>query len=154
MVTEILAIYQNNELTSLKNKEVEPVEPVQMNIYQSNTYRKDLSRLWDHAWPYGRFVGMQGNLRRKTLHRTNQGSDFLGGTFSNRDNARAPVQFRRESQSQHLEIWFFLKNRAIHVPINSTSVIRPVKWNQLSFSSIEINTPLLVPVHSVSYIRF
>ena len=29
--------------TSLENKEVEPVEPVQMNIYQSNTYRKDLS---------------------------------------------------------------------------------------------------------------
>ena len=26
--------------------EVEPVEPVQMNIYQSNTYRKDLS--WLH----------------------------------------------------------------------------------------------------------
>ena len=28
------------------NKEVEPVQPVQMNIYQSNTYRKDLS--WLH----------------------------------------------------------------------------------------------------------
>ena len=28
------------------NKEVEPVEPVQMNMYQSNTYRKDLS--WLH----------------------------------------------------------------------------------------------------------
>ena len=28
------------------NKEVEPVEPVQMNIYQNNTYRKDLS--WLH----------------------------------------------------------------------------------------------------------
>ena len=31
---------------SLKNKEVEPVEPVDMNIYQSNTYQKDLS--WLH----------------------------------------------------------------------------------------------------------
>ena len=28
-------------------KEVEPMEPVQMNIYQSNTYRKDLS--WLHS---------------------------------------------------------------------------------------------------------
>ena len=28
-------IYQNNEQTSLKNKEVEPVEQIQMNIYQS-----------------------------------------------------------------------------------------------------------------------
>ena len=35
------AVYQNKEQLSLKNKEVELVEPVQMNIYQSNTYRKD-----------------------------------------------------------------------------------------------------------------
>ena len=27
------------------NKEVEPVEPVEMNIYQSNIYRKDLNWL-------------------------------------------------------------------------------------------------------------
>ena len=38
-------ICQNNELTSLENKEVEPVELVQMIIYQSNNYGKDLSRL-------------------------------------------------------------------------------------------------------------
>ena len=38
-------ICQNNEQTSLENKEVEPVEPVQMIIYRSNTYGKDLSRL-------------------------------------------------------------------------------------------------------------
>ena len=36
----------------LKNKEVEPAEPVQMNIYQSNTYRKDLS--WLHFDNYPR----------------------------------------------------------------------------------------------------
>ena len=34
-----------NEYTSLENKDVEPVELVQMNIYQSNTYRKDLGWL-------------------------------------------------------------------------------------------------------------
>ena len=34
---------QNNESTSLEKKEVEPVEPVLKNIYQINTYRKDLS---------------------------------------------------------------------------------------------------------------
>ena len=33
----------NNEWTSLEKKEVEPPEPVLKNIYQSNTYRKDLS---------------------------------------------------------------------------------------------------------------
>ena len=38
-------IYQNNELTSHKNKEAEPIWPVQKNIYQSDTYRKDLSWL-------------------------------------------------------------------------------------------------------------
>ena len=32
--------------TSLENKEVEPVEPGQMNIYQSNSYIKDFS--WLH----------------------------------------------------------------------------------------------------------
>ena len=30
-----------------ENKEVEPVEPVQMNMYESNTYGKDLSWLHD-----------------------------------------------------------------------------------------------------------
>ena len=43
MVTEKHAIYQNNEETSLANKEMEPVETVQKNIYQSNDYRIDLS---------------------------------------------------------------------------------------------------------------
>ena len=43
---KIHAINQNNKQTFLENKGVEPVEPVQMNIYQSNTYKKDLS--WLH----------------------------------------------------------------------------------------------------------
>ena len=33
---------------SFQNKEVEPVQPVQINIYQSNAYRKDLSWLHFH----------------------------------------------------------------------------------------------------------
>ena len=37
------AIYRNNEYISLEKKEVEPVEPVLKNVYQSNMYRKDLS---------------------------------------------------------------------------------------------------------------
>ena len=53
-----------------------------------------------HTWPYGRLIEIQSNLRRKKLHRTNQGSDFLRGSFSNRDNVRSPIQFRRESQPQ------------------------------------------------------
>ena len=37
---------QNNEQTSFENNEVEPGEPVQMDIYQNNIYREDLS--WLH----------------------------------------------------------------------------------------------------------
>ena len=46
MVTEKSCIYQNNEYTCLKNKKVEPVTLVQMNIYQSNAHRENLS--WRH----------------------------------------------------------------------------------------------------------
>ena len=154
-----------------------------MNIYQSNTYRKDLS--WLHfddvprvqemkdqqsyisvnpaipssrstspnmtaVFQHGRITYRdKSNLRRKKLHRTNQGSDFLRGSFSNRDNVRSPIQFRRESQPQHLKRCFILKNRPIHFHINSTSVFRPVKRNQLSFSSIEITSHFL-PQSTVS----
>ena len=36
----MVTIYQNNKETSLENKEMERVETVKMNIYESNTYRK------------------------------------------------------------------------------------------------------------------
>ena len=55
------------------------------------------------TWGYSRFIEMQSNLGRKKLHRTNQGSNFLGGSFNNRDNVTAPIQFRKESKTQHLE---------------------------------------------------
>ena len=57
-----------------------------------------------HAWLYSRFIEIQSNLRRKKLHRMNPGSNFLGGSFSNMDNVRVPIQFRTESQVQHLKI--------------------------------------------------
>ena len=108
----------------------------------------DMTRIY-HAWPYGRFIEIKSNLRGKKIH-TILRSNFLGGSFSNRDNVRAPIKFKREGQPQHLKRLFFLKNRPIHFHINRTIVIRPVKRNQLSFPSIEINKPLLTPVHSVS----
>ena len=94
-----------------------------------------------HTWMDSRFIEIQSNLRRKKLCKTNQGSNFFGRSFSNRDNVRTPIQFRREGKTQHLKRWFFLKNRLIHFHINRTIVIRPVKQNQLSFPSIEINKP-------------
>ena len=36
------ATYHNKQRTSLENNEAQPVQPVQINIYQSNIYRKDL----------------------------------------------------------------------------------------------------------------
>ena len=80
---------------------------------------------------------------KKKLLRTNQGSYILGGSFSNRDNVRAPIQFRRESQPPSQ---FSFKNRPIHFHINRTSVFRLAKRHYLSFSSIEINKSLPVPV--------
>ena len=132
MVTE-KSVYQNNENTSLKNKEVKPIQPFQMNIYQVSTYRKDLSWLHFDKEPRVQerhsklrinspaylllqhlqqfqlatrrtsqdMTEMQSNLRRKRLYRLNQGSNFLGGSFSNRDNVRASIQFRTERQPQH-----------------------------------------------------
>ena len=45
MVTKNQAIYQNNKYNALENKEKEPSEPVQMNTYQINDYRKNVTRL-------------------------------------------------------------------------------------------------------------
>ena len=76
-----------------------------------------------HARPYGRFIEILSNLWRNKPHRTNQGSNFLRGSFSNRENVRAPIQFRRERQPQHLQRLFFLKNRLIYVHINNAIVL-------------------------------
>ena len=56
-----------------------------------------------HVWLYGRFTELESNLRRKKIHRTNQGSNFLGGSFSSRYNVTAPIQFGRESQPSILK---------------------------------------------------
>ena len=37
-----------------------------------------------HVWPYGGFIEIQRNLRKKKLHRTNQSSNFLTDSCSNR----------------------------------------------------------------------
>ena len=42
-----------------------------------------------HTWAYGRFIKIQSNLRRKKLYRTNEGSNFRGGGFSNVDNVES-----------------------------------------------------------------
>ena len=75
-------------------------------------------------------------------------SDVLSGVWKcyfSPCNVRAQIQFWRESQLQHHKKWFFIKNRPIRFQINSTSVIRPVKQNQQSFSAkIQVQKPILV----------
>ena len=63
-----------------------------------------------NAWPYGRFIEIQSNLRIKKIHRTNQGSNFLGGSFSNTESLWDPIQFRRESQPSILKDFFFSRS--------------------------------------------
>ena len=91
---------------------------------------------------HARYLEIQSNLRRKKLHRRNQGSNFHGVSFSNRNNVK-PQFIRQRRQSQYLKRWFFLKNIPILFHINSTSVIRPVKRNaavRLSDPSSEANS--------------
>ena len=46
MVSEILCSLLNNNSTCHNNEELEPIQPVQMNIYWINTYREDLRWLY------------------------------------------------------------------------------------------------------------
>ena len=49
-----------------------------------------------HVKQYGTFKEIKGDFGRKKLHRMNQGSNFLGGSFSNADNVKALLQVWRE----------------------------------------------------------
>ena len=83
---------------------------------------------------YGRFIEIQSKLRKHKLHKMNQDSHFLGGSFGNTDNVRTPVQEKqkrnRASASYRL---FFLKSSCIQFHFNSTRVISLAKQNKLSF---------------------
>ena len=138
---------------------VEPVQPVQMNIYKNNTCRKDLSwlhfnidpnvqerkcktnssivffcSLWKnqeangstspdittvlHTRPYGTFIVIKCSFSRKKPCRTTKGSNCHNHSFSNKDNVRAPTQFRVDRKPKHLKRWLLFKNRSINFHIN------------------------------------
>ena len=69
----------------------------------SNIFKHQPRYEISQARPYGRFIDIKINFRRKKLHMTNQGSNFLVGIFSNRFNVRASIQIRRKRQSQHVQ---------------------------------------------------
>ena len=82
-----------------------------------------------HARTYSRFIEIKGTLRRKKLHRTNQGSNVVGGTFSNRVNLRASIQVITERGSQKLKKMIFLHEQTHPFPHNNTGVIRVISFN-------------------------
>ena len=104
------------------------VAQVALIITTARSTSLDMTRVF-HKRIWGRFIVIQSNLRRKKLCRK-------GG---NRDNIRAPIQLRTKRQTQHLKGSYLLKNKPIHFHINSTIVIRLVKWNKFSFSSIKLS---------------
>ena len=61
-----------------------------------------------HARSYGGFIEIQSNLRRKKLHRINQGPMFLETVLAT-DNVKAPIKFKRERQTQLLINLFCLE---------------------------------------------
>ena len=66
---------------------MEPVEPAQMNIYQSDTYKKDLN--WPHFSDKPRV-----QERQQVKDQQSDISFFLVGSFSNRDNIRTTIQYK------------------------------------------------------------
>ena len=74
-------------------------------------------------------VGMHSNPKRKKLYRTNQISNFLGGSFSNRDNVRASIQFRREIQPQSILKDDFSWRTDSSIFTSKAVIIRPGKQN-------------------------
>ena len=102
------------------------------------------------AKPYDRFIEIKSNFRRKKLHKTNQGSSFLiGSSFINRESVRAPTNIGQQDNAS------IFKDEFSSVPfhIDSSKVFSLVKWNKLSFSSIQIAKLLHFPVHGVTQVR-
>ena len=84
-----------------------------------NTFFIRKQQYWEHrpkhdnSIPFnyiGRFIDNKCNLKIKKLYRTHQGFVFPRCSFSDRNNARALIQFSRESHSQDLKRMFFIKD--------------------------------------------
>ena len=56
-----------------------------------------------HGRPYGRFIEIKRNVGRKKRYRKNQGSNFLGGSFSNGDDVKDLTPFKTQIQFPHLK---------------------------------------------------
>ena len=91
-----------------------------------------------HARLYGRFIEIEINFRRKKLHKTNQRPNFLGDSFNNRDNVRAPIQFRKDDLSSRTNSSIFASVAPVLLDrSNKTSSVFPLlkPTNHLNFLS-------------------
>ena len=85
----------------------------------------------------------------------NQCSNFLGVSFSNRDNARTPIRFRKKKDNPRI-----LKNdfsSKADPSISTSTGPMLLDWSNKTswvFPTILINKPLPAPVHRVSQVRF
>ena len=61
-----------------------------------------------HTWLYGRFMEIQSNLRKRNVIERIKAPIFLEALLVI-EIMEAPIQFKRESQSQHHKIWFFIR---------------------------------------------
>ena len=69
----------------------------QFSQFRASSSYPDMTKVF-LARPYGRFIDTKSRLRSKQLRRTNHGFNFLGLSFSNRHNVKAPIQFGTECQ--------------------------------------------------------
>ena len=113
-----------------------------------------------HAWSYGSFIEIRATSgERNFIEQTFKQQtcpNFLGGSFSSRGNVRSPLQFWRESKSQHLKIWFFLKSRPISIPASVASVLwdrqtKPVEFFQHWSQQAKVDLTTLVQVLEEKY---
>ena len=103
-----------------------------------------------HVRPYGLFIERKSNLRRKKLQRTNQDSNFLGGSLNNRDNVRAPTQFRRERQPKILKYDF---SSSADPSIFTSIATELLDWSYKTswvFRALKSTSHFLKPVTSMS----
>ena len=60
-----------------------------------------------HVRSYGRFMEIQSKLSRKKLHTSNQGSNFLGNSFSDRDK----IIVKNSVTFSHFDFLGFLREK-------------------------------------------
>ena len=79
-----------------RKKEVEPVEPVLKNIYQSNTYRKDLS------WPH---FDDEARVQEKQQVKGQQFCIFVFVVCLTIPSSNYGHQPRRDNSSPYMGVW-------------------------------------------------